>query len=487
LLIAQHFKEHTMNPTFFTATSLMRKFGLEPDPWQIEVLDGGHRRVLLNCCRQAGKSTAVAILGLLQALVVSHSLVLLLSRSHRQSMELYRIVTAFLGRLRVGDPVRLSNQELELENGSRIVTLPCREETIRGYSGVNLLIIDEAARVPDDLYRAARPMLAVSQGRMVCLSTPYGKQGFFWDAWARGGDDWKRIEVPAEKIPRIAPAFLESERRALGESWFRQEYCCSFEALEGLVYPDLGKCVTPGPFTATGKKVGGIDFGFKNPFAALWGILDKEDVLWIDREYYSREKPLSVHALHLPREVSWYVDPAGANERAELRIADFNVNKGDNDIRTGIAKVTARIESGRLKIREGACPNLLAEAGLYRYSNAPGEEKLEIPIDEHNHALAALRYLIASIDARNFLRRTLEALRSAAPPKPELDLGLLANNAYWHRQAQLARGIKDPEPFLAALYSRPEEPPPEKPKEKPWLRLDNPALWGPSFFIDRYF
>jgi hypothetical protein len=234
-----------MNPLHFAASSLMYKFGLEPDPWQVEVLDAGHPRLLLNCCRQAGKSTAVALLGLMQGLLQPGSLVLLLSRSHRQSMELYRIVTGFLDRLRVHPPIRQSMQELELKNGSRIITLPCKEETIRGYSGVDLLIIDEAARVPDDLYRAARPMLAVSQGRMVCLSTPYGKQGFFWDAWAHGCDDWQRIEIRAEKIPRITPAFLESERRALGESWFRQEYCCSFEALEGLVYPDLGKCVVP--------------------------------------------------------------------------------------------------------------------------------------------------------------------------------------------------------------------------------------------------
>src|SRR5438045_7819810 len=125
----------------------------------------------------------------------------------------------------------------------RVVCLPCREDTIRGSAHVDLLIIDEAARVPDDLYRAVRPMLAVSKGGLLCLSTPYGKRGFFWDAWARGEDDWLRIEIPASKCPRIAPAFLEKEKRAMGESWFRQEYCCSFEALEGLVYPDFGRCV----------------------------------------------------------------------------------------------------------------------------------------------------------------------------------------------------------------------------------------------------
>jgi hypothetical protein len=226
-----------------SAVKVMCNLGLVPDPWQVEVLEAGHPRLLLNCCRQAGKSTVVALLGLVDALSVPFSKVLLLSRSLRQSTELFRIVTDFYRRL--GSPLRArqTREELQLSNFSRIVCLPCKEETIRGYANVSLLIIDEAARVPDDLYHAVRPMLAVSNGRLICLSTPYGKCGFFHDAWARGGDDWARIEVPAERIPRITAAFLAQERRAQGESWYRQEYCCSFEALQGLVYPDFARCV----------------------------------------------------------------------------------------------------------------------------------------------------------------------------------------------------------------------------------------------------
>jgi hypothetical protein len=140
---------------------------------------------------------------------------------------------------------RRTAEEMELTNLSRIVCVPCKEETIRGFAHVDLLIIDEAARVPDTLYRAVRPMLAVSKGRLICLSTPYGKRGFFWDAWERGGEDWLRVEVPATKIGRIGPEFLEAERRALGEAWFKQEYFCSFESVEGRrdrggVGPDRG-------------------------------------------------------------------------------------------------------------------------------------------------------------------------------------------------------------------------------------------------------
>lgn len=273
--------------------------------------------------------------------------------------------------------------------------MPCKEETIRGYAHVNLLILDEAARVPDDLYRAVRPMLAVSKGRLICLSTPYGPRGFFHDAWVKGGDDWWRIEVPAEKVARISAGFLEEERRALGESWFRQEYGCSFEAFEGLVYPDFGRCVVSGPGPREGRQVGGIDFGFRNPFAAVWGVVDSEGVLWLMGEHYKRQKPLSYHAERLPKEVTWYADPSGANERCELRCAGFSVREGSNAIRPGIAAVSARVENGTLKIVRGSCPHLLAEAQLYRYEEGG---KGESPEDEHNHALAALRYLVSGLD-----------------------------------------------------------------------------------------
>lgn len=56
---------------------------------------------------------------------------------------------------------------------------------------------------------------------------PHGQQGHFFKAW-EGEEDWERIEVPASDCPRISPAFLQSERAALGRSWFSQEYECQF-------------------------------------------------------------------------------------------------------------------------------------------------------------------------------------------------------------------------------------------------------------------
>src|SRR5262245_50194801 len=176
---------------------ILRAGGLTPDRWQIELLAAPHRHMLLNCSRQAGKSTTVAALALHTALFTSGSLTLLLSPTLRQSAELFRkVLDAYIA---VGRPVSArgcSRTHLELVNRSRIVGLPGREATIRSFSGVTLLLIDEAARVPDDLYRSVRPMLAVSRGRLVCLSTPFGKRGFFYREWEDAAAPWHRVRIP---------------------------------------------------------------------------------------------------------------------------------------------------------------------------------------------------------------------------------------------------------------------------------------------------
>jgi hypothetical protein len=387
--------------------------GITPDPWQRALLLSRDRQILLNCSRQSGKSTVVSALALHTALFTTGALVLLLSPSQRQSGEIFRKVLDAYKALGKPLPARHQTQLLlELANGSRILCLPGREGTIRSFSGVNLLVLDEAARIPDDLYRSVRPMLAVSQGRLIALSTPFGQRGWFWQEWESGGP-WKKVRITWRDCPRITPQFLAEETRAMGLSWVQQEYECLFTALEGLVYPDFEQAVLDdwpadrrlaGP---TGRLVGGIDFGWRNPFAAVWGVLDRDDVLWITGERYLRETPLHEHAaaLHKLGEVTWYADPAGRTEIEELRASGLVVRRGDNDIRPGIAAVAARLRTGRLKVRRDTCPNLIAEARLYRYPTA-AERALrgENPVDEHNHALGALRYLISRLDA-HFIAR----------------------------------------------------------------------------------
>ena len=124
--------------------------------------------MLLLCSRQSGKSQVAAAIALQTALTMPGSLTLLLSPSERQSGELFtdKLLKLYDSIDRPVKATKLTALQLTLANGGRIVALPGAEGTIRGYSGVALLIVDEAARVPDALYFAIRPMLAVSRGRV---------------------------------------------------------------------------------------------------------------------------------------------------------------------------------------------------------------------------------------------------------------------------------------------------------------------------------
>lgn len=218
---------------------LARGVGMEPDPWQAGVLRSSASRLLLNCCRQSGKSVTCATKAVHVAVYEPGSLTLLLSPSQRQSGELFRKVIAVYKSL--GRPVPSESENalsLTLENGSRVVSLPGMESTVRSYSAVRLLLVDEAARVPDDVIAAVRPMLAVSGGQLIALSTPYGMRGWWYEAWENGGPAWERVLSPASECPRISPAFLAEERAALGPWFYEQEYECQFRSAGGQMFTE---------------------------------------------------------------------------------------------------------------------------------------------------------------------------------------------------------------------------------------------------------
>lgn len=215
--------------------AFMRSLGYEPDEWQAAFLQSNAKRVLLNCSRQSGKSTVTAVLALHEAIYRPDALILLLSPSFRQSMELYqKVIDGYMRLDAKSDTDEALATTLRLANGSRIVSLPSSEKTIRGYSGVDLLICDEASRIPDNLFYAVSPMLAVSGGRLIMLSTPFGQRGVYHELWMHS--DYQKVQITADQCPRITRQFLESERRTLPNRIFRQEYYCEFLQTDDAVF-----------------------------------------------------------------------------------------------------------------------------------------------------------------------------------------------------------------------------------------------------------
>lgn len=207
-----------------------RAAGIEPDDWQMRLLRSTASRLIVSVTRQGGKSTVASVLAVHTCLYEPGALVLLLSPTLRQSGELFKKCLSVFRAL--GRPVPVESETaltLTLENGSRIVSLPGSEASIRGFSAPALIVEDEAARVPDDLHLATLPMLATSiDGRFIQMSTPWGTRGHFYETWEHGGPSWERYRVPASECSRITPAFLEEMKREMGEYWFRQEFEVEF-------------------------------------------------------------------------------------------------------------------------------------------------------------------------------------------------------------------------------------------------------------------
>lgn len=262
----------------------MRRAGFTPDPYQRQIATATGN-ILALWHRQRGKSTIAASLAEEMACTRTGSLTLLVSRSMRQSGELFRKVKAFHHLANPMPLVKDTEHELEYPNGSRIISLPASPDTIVGYSAVDLLILEEAARIPDETYFAVRPMLARSGGRIIAITTPFGRRGWFYEAWEGQQADeqamdvltverlladlnfpvgeysepgsvpssptwdsvdtrdygWTKIFAPVTHLPQLSKAYIANERRSIPDLWFRQEWLCEFVELGNVVfrYEDL--------------------------------------------------------------------------------------------------------------------------------------------------------------------------------------------------------------------------------------------------------
>jgi cytochrome c-type biogenesis protein CcmE len=232
------------------------ELGITPDGWQAEVLASSHPRKILCCGRQTGKSTVAAILAIHKALTQAGSTVLVVAPGERQAKLLFSKAAGLYKQ--AGYPLPAHSERrtgLELSNGSVIEALPAVERTTRGYS-VDLLIVDEAAAVPDMDYHGILPALIATQGEQVLLSTPRGKRGFFHELW-HSSDDWMRVMVRSDEVGRIQAHDLEVFRHTMPEQFFRQEFYCEWLDTEGGLfgYDDISRAL------ALGEDVEAIEIG----------------------------------------------------------------------------------------------------------------------------------------------------------------------------------------------------------------------------------
>ena len=153
------------------------------------------------------------VLRLAQAYLYPESLVLVISASKDQAVELFRKISGFHAKLQLVPGLKELTDYLELANGSRILTLPALADSVRGYSAASLVIIDECSRVTDDVWVAVLPTVIQSRGRVVGLSTPAGRSGRFFELWSDDQNAWVKIMARASESSRISKEALAQMRR----------------------------------------------------------------------------------------------------------------------------------------------------------------------------------------------------------------------------------------------------------------------------------
>ena len=249
----------------------IESLGWKNFPWQDYVLESRHKRKLINGARQSGKSTIVSSVPCHTAKYYPKSLSIILAPTEKQANEDILKVKEFMS----WDPTypelkRDSQDELTLDNGSRILVIPATEKSARGYSRPRVLMLDEASRIPDVVYKSGvRPMLTDNADcELFIISTPNGKQGFFYDAYT-ASERWERYEIrspwqvdkddswhlheymdewqyqKAMKDKNILAWFSprhfnreeqEENLESMGKQQYQQEYCCEFVEQEDMIF-----------------------------------------------------------------------------------------------------------------------------------------------------------------------------------------------------------------------------------------------------------
>ena len=221
--------------------------GFQPDAKQAAVLDHDAHRLILCCARQWGKTTIIAIKALHAAIFHPGTQIAIISKSLKHAGILIGRLcqsAAILGypRKRV-----LGHQHsLELPNGSRIYGIANSESSVRGYT-INIVIVDEAAQIQDDVIGAASPTLGRTNGKLWLLSTPHGQTGLFFNVWHNDTlSDWFKMKATIEDAPYASKAFIEEQKRLFPYN-FRQEFYCEFTPAKGrlLNHERVNKMIDP--------------------------------------------------------------------------------------------------------------------------------------------------------------------------------------------------------------------------------------------------
>jgi len=255
--------------------------GLKLDPWQEEVLKT-EGNLCLRSGRQVGKSTIIGIKAAKYSLENSNKLIMVISKTEKQAQLLFsKILNSlhFLGKKEIKKGKdRPTKHKITLKNGSVIYCLPAGETGygLMGYT-VDLLIADEAAFIPPEVYHSIIPALAITKGNIWLLSTPFVKEGYYYDCFS--DPTFTTFHQSSEDCPRRDEEFLAHKKATLTRAQYAQMYLGLFvDELKQFFSDDLiSQCCTGKrrPFIPNQEYYLGVDIARMGEDESTFEIIDR--------------------------------------------------------------------------------------------------------------------------------------------------------------------------------------------------------------------
>lgn len=272
--------------------------------------------------------------------------------------------------------------------------------------------LDEAGQMGRLAFETARRRTSFLNGQVLITTTPYNRGWLFqevYQPWREGTPGIEVIQFSSLANPKYPKDVYERNRATMSAARFRMMHEGGFERPEGMIYETWSDEYIEEPFDVpcTWEKIGGLDFGWNNPFAAVWLAKDPDDVWHLYHEYKHPQRTIEQHHKQLtgypgPQPNTWYADPAGSEERRMLRLLGMTTTPGNNEVLAGIDKVNEIVGTGRLRVFR-SCRHWLDEIEGYVWDTS-ADVFIDKPRKVNDHLMDATRYALMTRETRTGLR-----------------------------------------------------------------------------------
>ena len=357
--------------------------------------------------RRTGKSYAAAILAFGKLLEPGQQ-VMVVAPNFSLSSIIWDYVTDLIKQLEIEvDRFNQKDKVVRLINGSVFRLLSANNRDSLVGRAANLLIVDEAAIIPNEEYftRDLRPALSTyKDSRCLWISTPRGKGNYLYNYYLRGSDqeyaDWGSALFTWRSNPLLSENDVKEARRAISRALFAQEYECEWTTTEAQIYEALDENKHIGEYVGErfSEVIAGLDVGYRDDNVFVVIGFDGKSYYIID-EYVSKESTTSELAARIQEKMDeWSIDTIYIDSAAQQLKADFaydydiyceNAVKSVND---GINYVQVLIEQDNLFFDTMGSTHCFSAMSSYRWN--PNTETPKPVHDWTSHPCDAIRYAI---------------------------------------------------------------------------------------------